>query len=317
MRYLTFIFIFLAMFCPGEIMAQEIGNQILTGDASVESKHISHSKVDSTGGLQRSGGVYFTVPVVINGFPVSINKKGLDAYRGPDVLNSCAYYSASSTNSALCQSIINTATSAIQCPPGYIIAPDGTCQPDVAIDCREDQKRDSNGNCVCKVSGKVDDGTKCVTDCKGGQIDPQEDGTCECPTERPFWNNTDKICIEKECDSGCGDTDGTGCKTMCTTGYDSTDSCDKNKCCSAGKVYSSSANSGKGGCIADCTQGGWIVDPNNSNQCICPPTTVEDTSETPSVCDCHSTTELDSEGPPISCKCLPGRKNMKDGICSL
>ena len=72
--------------------------ELVTGTAPVESKHKSHKKVDQTGGLQKGGGVNLPVDIDLGNAPIGLTRDDLDQYRGPDVLNKCAFFSSSMIN---------------------------------------------------------------------------------------------------------------------------------------------------------------------------------------------------------------------------
>lgn len=86
------------------------------GPAPTESSHTGNSKIDSTGGLQIPGGLYAapdlqglgmgSLPGTASIIPVT--KKALDPYRGPDVLNPCAYFetSLSSEDNCVCEKMM-------------------------------------------------------------------------------------------------------------------------------------------------------------------------------------------------------------------
>jgi hypothetical protein len=72
--------------------------ELVTGTAPVESKHKAHKKVDQTGGLQKGGGVNLPVDINLDPLPIGLTRDDLDQYRGPDVLNKCAFFSSSMIN---------------------------------------------------------------------------------------------------------------------------------------------------------------------------------------------------------------------------
>ena len=93
-RILVTLFIFNLLF----IAEAKAEGELVTGAAPVESKHKSHRKIDQTGGLQKGGGVNLPVDINLGNAPIGLTRDDLDQYRGPDVLNKCAFFSSSMIN---------------------------------------------------------------------------------------------------------------------------------------------------------------------------------------------------------------------------
>ena len=90
--YILFVLFLVLLF------ADKANAQNLTGDASSDTKHITFTKIDSTGGLQKPGGIDriggmpINLDLKLGNFPLNVNKDSLNKYRGPDVLTSLCIF---------------------------------------------------------------------------------------------------------------------------------------------------------------------------------------------------------------------------------
>ncbi len=93
MKLLSYITISLLLVLPAINAYSQ--DRDYTGPASIEYNQITHKKPDQTGGMQKAGGLNLPINLNMGGVNFSTTRKDLDPYRGPDVLNSCAYFSSS------------------------------------------------------------------------------------------------------------------------------------------------------------------------------------------------------------------------------
>ncbi len=120
-RFVIISLIIFELLSIASVSAQNFSAKV-TGPAPTESKHKINSKPDSTGGLQIPGGIYSSPDlsgVGIDNLPaganvlIPVSKKDLDPYRGPDVLNPCAYFASSlvTVDDCVCEKIMQQISS--------------------------------------------------------------------------------------------------------------------------------------------------------------------------------------------------------------
>jgi hypothetical protein len=302
--YFTFL-VLLAVFIMNLSVAVPVfAQQVLyTDDPSVEEKFKTTTKIDSTGGLQSAGGVYFNLNLTIAGFPMSTSKRALNLHRGPDVLNPCAFYGLSLVTDSTTECgdlVMDEVTALISCDeegPGYVPNEDGICilgcPPGKApVDgvcetvCGPDQTAIQSGptepgNCKCTDTRKeVNASGRCVIKCPGNLVyDPtplpgKPDGQCVCPDDLE-GPNSNGVCVN-QCPAGCIDPDGSGCVTAnCPSGTtDPAHSCKVEQCCGPNTYWDQPDDGSAGSCVgAMCREGLVPFEVEGvGTTCICPPT---------------------------------------------
>jgi hypothetical protein len=302
--------------------------QNITGDASTDTKHITQSRLggpDENGGLTMPGGNYGLPNIDVGGLSININKKALDNYRGPDLLNPCAVLGSSflSQSPTVCNTLITVTASSIECSPGEHVDGDACVKncplgqhpdpanPDSCI-CSADQHIEGD-KCKCNASNMVlDEVNGCVlasTQCLGNKVDTDGDGTCECPGGTVDKGNN--IC----CGSDCSVVNNE-CVTQCPADQtDPMNTCDTDQCQESCEQYSS-WNTATNQC--DCN-GDFVEDPDNQWNCGCPFPAVYDTNSPPEnpVCKCPADQVYNSNAK--ECRCsgntIPDTAPGHEGQC--